>query len=98
MSVWDVLVGQEEAIGSLRAAAEAGQDIAAGRVDSAPALTHAWLFTGPPGSGRSVAARALAAALQCVAPTMDGRGSCSCSPTSAPAATRRWAAPTLTSR
>ena len=28
-------------------------------------MTHAWLFTGPPGSGRSVAARALAAALQC---------------------------------
>ena len=29
------------------------------------AMTHAWLFTGPPGSGRSVAARAFAAALQC---------------------------------
>jgi DNA polymerase-3 subunit delta' len=28
-------------------------------------MTHAWLFTGPAGSGRSVAARALAAALQC---------------------------------
>ena len=28
-------------------------------------MTHAWLFTGPPGSGRSVAARAFAAALQC---------------------------------
>jgi DNA polymerase-3 subunit delta' len=31
------------------------------------AMTHAWLFTGPPGSGRSVAARAFAAALQCTA-------------------------------
>ena len=30
-------------------------------------MTHAWLFTGPPGSGRSVAARAFAAALQCAA-------------------------------
>ena len=30
-------------------------------------MTHAWLFTGPPGSGRSVAARAFAAALQCPA-------------------------------
>ena len=30
-------------------------------------MSHAWLFTGPAGSGRSVAARALAAALQCVA-------------------------------
>ena len=29
------------------------------------AMTHAWLFTGPPGSGRSVAARAFAAALEC---------------------------------
>ncbi|AVT39802.1 DNA polymerase III subunit delta' [Plantactinospora sp. BB1] len=29
------------------------------------AMTHAWIFTGPPGSGRSVAARAFAAALQC---------------------------------
>ena len=28
-------------------------------------MTHAWLFTGPPGSGRSNAARAFAAALQC---------------------------------
>ena len=32
---------------------------------SASGMTHAWLFTGPPGSGRSVAARAFAAALQC---------------------------------
>ncbi|WP_344140412.1 AAA family ATPase, partial [Luedemannella flava] len=31
----------------------------------AGAMTHAWIFTGPPGSGRSVAARAFAAALQC---------------------------------
>ncbi|MDL9937513.1 DNA polymerase III subunit delta' [Gordonia sp. ABSL1-1] len=28
-------------------------------------MTHAWLFTGPPGSGRSVAATCFAAALQC---------------------------------
>src|SRR4029078_10693332 len=28
-------------------------------------LTHAWLFTGPPGSGRSNAAKAVAAALNC---------------------------------
>jgi DNA polymerase-3 subunit delta' len=28
-------------------------------------MTHAWLLTGPPGSGRSTAARAFAAALQC---------------------------------
>ncbi|OEU95484.1 DNA polymerase III subunit delta' [Streptomyces oceani] len=32
------------------------------------AMTHAWLFIGPPGSGRATAARAFAAALQCVSP------------------------------
>ncbi|MEU6084234.1 DNA polymerase III subunit delta' [Streptomyces sp. NPDC047108] len=31
-------------------------------------MTHAWLFTGPPGSGGPTAARAFAAALQCVSP------------------------------
>jgi DNA polymerase-3 subunit delta' len=36
-------------------------------------MTHAWLFTGPPGSGRSTAARAFAAALQC---EQQGCGSC----------------------
>src|SRR5690606_17215119 len=41
---------------------------------SGSGMTHAWLFTGPPGSGRSVAARALAAALQCATGT--GCGQC----------------------
>src|SRR5665811_2239314 len=36
-------------------------------------MTHAWLLTGPPGSGRSVAAKAFAAALQC---PDGGCGSC----------------------
>jgi DNA polymerase-3 subunit delta' len=41
------------------------------------AMTHAWLFTGPPGSGRSVAARAFAAALQCTAVDLEpGCGVC----------------------
>ncbi|WP_455353741.1 DNA polymerase III subunit delta' [Streptomyces sp. SYSU K217416] len=35
---------------------------------TASKMTHAWLFTGPPGSGRSTAARAFAAALQCTSP------------------------------
>jgi len=56
MSVWDDVVGQRAATDVLRAAAE----------DPA-AMTHAWLLTGPPGSGRSNAARAFAAALQCEA-------------------------------
>ncbi|MCL2454475.1 MAG: DNA polymerase III subunit delta' [Micrococcales bacterium] len=54
MSVWDEVVGQEPAIGVLCAA-----------VADPRAMTHAWLVTGPPGSGRSTAARAFAAALQC---------------------------------
>lgn len=37
------------------------------------ALTHSWLFTGPPGSGRSIAAKAFAAALVC---PHDGCGVC----------------------
>ena len=43
---------------------------------SAPSsMSQAWLFTGPPGSGRSVAARAFAAALQCSGP-IPGCGQC----------------------
>ena len=40
--------------------------------------THAWLFTGPPGSGRSTAARAFAAALQCEAEDPQERGCGQC--------------------
>jgi DNA polymerase-3 subunit delta' len=56
------VVGQPEAVAVCRAAVAAsrGEDGSTGA-----AMTHAWLFTGPPGSGRSVAARAFAAALQC---------------------------------
>ncbi|RPA57509.1 DNA polymerase III subunit delta' [Gordonia oryzae] len=39
-------------------------------------MTHAWLFTGPPGSGRSVAATCFAAALQCQDPEVIGCGEC----------------------
>ncbi len=39
-------------------------------------MTHAWLFTGPPGSGRSVAALCFAAALQCTTPGPPGCGQC----------------------
>jgi DNA polymerase-3 subunit delta' len=58
MTVWSDLVGQEPVVETLQSAvASAGGE---GR-----SMTHAWLFTGPPGSGRSNAARAFAAALQC---------------------------------
>lgn len=52
--MWDEVVGQPAAVEELGKAAR-----------EPSAMTHAWLFTGPPGSGRSVAARAFAAALQC---------------------------------
>ncbi|MGK5737315.1 DNA polymerase III subunit delta' [Micromonospora sp. URMC 103] len=98
------LVGQDEAVATLRRAAAAasavlrhtageralaltpaGPGAAAGDgepgdADGTPGgdpgagMTHAWIFTGPPGSGRSVAARAFAAALQCAYGT--GCGEC----------------------
>lgn len=52
MTVWDALVGQVHVIQTLRTAVENGP-------------SQSWLFTGPPGSGRSNAALAFAAALQC---------------------------------
>lgn len=66
--VWSVLVGQPAAIQALSTAATAAAAGTGG-------MTHAWLFTGPPGSGRSVAARAFAAALQC-AQDPPGCGTC----------------------
>jgi DNA polymerase-3 subunit delta' len=65
MSVWDELVGQDETVSLLRDAAGAAAAVTRGAAVSVGAMTHGWLFTGPPGSGRSVAARAFAAALQC---------------------------------
>ena len=55
----------------------AGQDASVARLRRAaaePGPAHAWLFTGPPGSGRSSAARAFAAALQCAEPDPARRG------------------------
>jgi len=67
-AVFGELVGQEAVVEQLRhavaAAAPAGGE---------HGMTHAWLFTGPPGSGRSVAARAFAAALLCAS---QGCGEC----------------------
>lgn len=76
MTVWDQLVGQDDAVATLREAAVAATAVTAGD-DTAPgAMTHAWLFTGPAGSGRSVAAQAFAAALQCERPGAYGCGEC----------------------
>jgi DNA polymerase-3 subunit delta' len=61
--VFSDLVGQETVVAQLSAAAVGAAS--ASSAQTALAMTHAWLFTGPPGSGRSVAARAFAAALLC---------------------------------
>jgi DNA polymerase-3 subunit delta' len=74
-SVFDRLVGQPEVEQVLRAAAAAALG-APSAADAGSAMTHAWLFTGPPGSGRSVAAVCLAAALQCTEPDALGCGQC----------------------
>ncbi|GDY30752.1 DNA polymerase III subunit delta' [Gandjariella thermophila] len=76
--VWADVVGQPAAVDELAAAADAAAALVAGRPAVRGAMTHAWLFTGPPGSGRSVAARAFAAALQCTSRTgPPGCGACS---------------------
>jgi DNA polymerase-3 subunit delta' len=75
--VWDDVVGQPRVVEELagaatdadRIVAEAAQGNPGGNAANAGSrMTHAWLFTGPPGSGRSTAARAFAAALQCTSP------------------------------
>ncbi|MFI5872437.1 DNA polymerase III subunit delta' [Streptomyces sp. NPDC051445] len=73
MTVWDDLVGQEKVSEQLAAAARDADALVTAATSAAPPpeaskMTHAWLFTGPPGAGRSQVARAFAAALQCVSP------------------------------
>ncbi|MFF0276040.1 DNA polymerase III subunit delta' [Streptomyces sp. NPDC094447] len=73
MAVWDDLVGQAKVEEQLAAAARDADAFVTAHAAGEPApeaskMTHAWLFTGPPGSGRATAARAFAAALQCVSP------------------------------
>ena len=68
-SVFDDLVGQEHIIQILKGA------VAASRTGvESQEMTHAWVFTGPPGSGRSSAAVAFAQALIC---PNNGCGVCS---------------------
>ncbi len=61
MSVFSSLIDQAEVIKALKDAVLASRNDA----DKTQGMTHAWLFTGPPGSGRSNAAIAFAAALVC---------------------------------
>jgi DNA polymerase III subunit delta' len=69
MSVFDLLIDQDQVIEVLTEAVSAAQD----SHDKSQVMTHAWLFTGPPGSGRSSAAVAFAAALVC---EKNGCGDC----------------------
>jgi len=70
-TIWSDLVGQEAVIDALRTAVADARKIERG--EPGPAMTHAWLITGPPGSGRSSAATKFAAALVC---PEDGCGRC----------------------
>ncbi len=76
MTVWSGFTGQEHAIEVLRAAAHDSSHggYATDDRDDARGMTHAWLMTGPPGSGRSTLAFAFAAALLC---DDHGCGACS---------------------
>ena len=60
MSVFDELIGQSHIVQTLTAAVNA-----AASGEESQEMTHAWIFTGPPGSGRSSAAIAFAQALVC---------------------------------
>jgi len=61
--LWSSLIGQDEAVAVLAAAVEDADAITRG--EAGPAMSHAWLITGPPGSGRSLAATTFATALVC---------------------------------
>jgi DNA polymerase-3 subunit delta' len=60
VSVYDELIGQTHIVETLTAAVNA-----AASGEESQEMTHAWIFTGPPGSGRSSAAIAFAQALVC---------------------------------
>ena len=69
MSVYDELIGQAHIVQILQSAVNA-----AASGEESQEMTHAWIFTGPPGSGRSSAAIAFAQALVC---KKQGCGECS---------------------
>lgn len=68
MSVFDELIGQAHIVETLNGAIDA-----AASGEESQDMTHAWIFTGPPGSGRSSAAIAFAQSLICKS---NGCGSC----------------------
>lgn len=76
--VFERLAGQDEVVAELSSAALAARARIHGQGwdQSDARMVHAWLFTGPPGSGRSVAAMSFAASLQCEHPEIVGCGEC----------------------
>ncbi|HPX36983.1 MAG TPA: DNA polymerase III subunit delta' [Mycobacterium sp.] len=74
--VFSRLVGQSAVESELVAAAMAARGDSAHGAAITGSMTHAWLFTGPPGSGRSIAALCFAAALQCTSEGTPGCGEC----------------------
>ncbi|MGV0644795.1 DNA polymerase III subunit delta' [Mycolicibacterium sp. XJ879] len=78
--VFSRLVGQDAVEAELVAAAQAARGDSphsdGSGVSTPHTMTHAWLITGPPGSGRSVAALCFAAALQCTSDGVPGCGEC----------------------
>jgi DNA polymerase-3 subunit delta' len=68
VSVFDELIGQAHIVETLNGAIDA-----AASGEESQDMTHAWIFTGPPGSGRSSAAIAFAQSLICKS---NGCGSC----------------------
>jgi DNA polymerase-3 subunit delta' len=74
--VFSRLVGQDAVEAELVAAARAARGDSAHNAAATGTMTHAWLVTGPPGSGRSIAALCFAAALQCTSEGVPGCGEC----------------------
>ena len=74
--VFERLVGQVAVEAELVGAAQAARGDSAHSAVATGTMTHAWLITGPPGSGRSIAALCFAAALQCTSDGVPGCGEC----------------------
>ena len=61
--MWEELIGQEFSVKALKQASLDAKESISNKV--LPGFSQSWLITGPPGSGRSTAARLFAATLQC---------------------------------
>jgi len=71
MSVFDILVGQSHLVAQLQSAVTSAKN-----GEETQEMTHAWVFTGPPGSGRSSAAVAFGQALVCPSGGCGGCNAC----------------------